>query len=848
MTERLISSSDAHDIDGPGGSRFLSCGGLVLWAVLILAPLAILFACSIRPAGADYIDSARMLSLTFKTFGLAAIIALSAVVLGYIPGRLLATSTPGGKDIVLLLLLLTLVLPRYMLYYAWSLLLDPTTQLGRFLAVDISVARFVASFTTTTVLVMWYWPVAALLIAQGWKNIDSEVWDSSCLEAGAWMRFKNITLPLLARPMLLAFGVCFVLSMSEFTTFHLAGVETVGTELGVLYELSGSEGVLARAAWPISIVAVAAAIILSMACKKWTSPEIRISSVESRSQKGGWSILAVLTVFSLIAPVVLLVVHLRTIKPFTQFIKLHLDELCISFLIAACAAILSHLIAYGALALRRRRISVIINATIFLAMFLPASVIAISLLKMFGSIDHFAGLLYEKYVSDGYVDRLQQSWFIVSAGHACRFSGVALVILLLTKGSHRRHLSEMAALDGASRFKTWLYVHLPCTWQLLAGSFLLIVMFSVTEISATMVLLPAGLANFAQRLLNQMHYARDQQVIASCLILIASFGLLAFIAALLFRGIRLRRFGMLALCVFFVCTLGISGCYPNGRVSTAPDVDDSFGRTGRGAGEFVYPRAIDIAADQTVAVIDKTGRLQRFTPKGECKQVINMPQIDKGKPIGLSFAPNGNLYVADTHYHRVLVYSDAGEIVSEFGEYGKDDGCFIYPTDVAFSGDGRIFVGEYGGNDRISVFDKDGKFLSSFGSFGCDEGQLSRPASLCSDISKKILYVADACNHRIAVYDFDGNLKKYIGSPGTGIGQLRYPYDLTILKNGDIAVCEYGNNRIQLFDPEGNSVGMYGSAGRELGQLAYPWAVAADKDDRIFIVDAGNNRVQVWEL
>ena len=99
---------------------------------------------------------------------------------------------------------------------------------------------------------MWYWPVAALLIAQGWKNIDSEVWDSSRLEAGSWMRFKNITLPLLARPMLLAFGVCFVLSMSEFTTFHLAGVETVGTELGVLYELSGSEGVLARAAWPIS--------------------------------------------------------------------------------------------------------------------------------------------------------------------------------------------------------------------------------------------------------------------------------------------------------------------------------------------------------------------------------------------------------------------------------------------------------------------------------------------------------------------------------------------------------------------------------------------------------------------
>jgi DNA-binding beta-propeller fold protein YncE len=312
------------------------------------------------------------------------------------------------------------------------------------------------------------------------------------------------------------------------------------------------------------------------------------------------------------------------------------------------------------------------------------------------------------------------------------------------------------------------------------------------------------------------------------------YGLLAF-----YR----RACALALLLAFCVC-----GCDPQDGSLITPDVDISFGGTGYGEGEFVYPRALDISDSQTVAVVDKSGRLQWFTSDGKFKQVVNMPAIEKGKPIGLSFAPDGNLYVADTHYHRVLVYSDAGEIVNQFGEYGDKEGCFIYPTDVAFSGDGRIFVGEYGGNDRISVFDKDGKFLSAFGSFGSEEGQLSRPAALCSDIENKLLYIADACNHRIAVYDFDGNLKKYIGSPGTGAGELRYPYDLTILKNGDIVVCEYGNNRVQLFDPEGNSVGMYGTAGRELGELAYPWAVASDKDDRIFIVDAGNNRVQVWEL
>lgn len=527
MTERFFSSSDTHDLHRPGSNIFLSGGALFVWAGLILAPLVVLFVCSVKPVkpvDTEYIDSSRMLLLTFKTFGLASIIGLSAVVLGYIPGRLLATSTPKAKGIIFLLLLLTLVLPRYMLYYAWSLLLDPTTQLGRFLGNDISVARFVFSFTSSAVLVMWYWPVAALLIAQGWKNIDSDVWDSARLEVGVWGRFTNVTLPLLARPMLLAFGVCFVLSMSEFTTFHLAVVNTIGTELGVLYDLSGSEGVLARAAWPVSITAVIAAVILSMASRKWVSPEIKTSGVEFASQKRHWPVFIALIIFSLVAPVLLLITHVRDLKPFGRFMALHFDGLGVSFKIAACAAILSHIIAYGALAVRGRRVSVIVNATIFLAMFLPASLIAVSIVKMFGGSELTAGL--------------RQEWFIVSIGHACRFSGVALIILLLTCGSHQRHLSEMAALDGVSRFKTWLYVHLPCTWRLLTGSFLLIVMFSVTEVSATMILLPAGFTNFAQRLLNQMHYARDQQVIASCLILTSSFVLLGGVAALLFKGVR----------------------------------------------------------------------------------------------------------------------------------------------------------------------------------------------------------------------------------------------------------------------------------------------------------------------
>ncbi len=105
-----------------------------------------------------------------------------------------------------------------------------------------------------------------------------------------------------------------------------------------------------------------------------------------------------------------------------------------------------------------------------------------------------------------------------------------------------------------------------------------------------------------------------------------------------------------------------------------------------------------------------------------------------------------------------------------------------------------------------------------------------------------------ACNHRIALYELDGTPRTYWGSVGQGPGQMRYPYDMVLMDNGDVLVCEFGNNRLQRFNAQGESLGIYGRAGRNLGQLAYPWGVTVDARDRAYVVDAGNNRIQVWKL
>lgn len=813
---------------------------LVLWAVVIFLPLAVFLMQAVLPAEDSDIGG-RILPAAARSVVLATMIAVAAVILGWAPGRLLGTCS-RARELLLLLLLMPLVLPRYVLYYAWMLLLSPTTDLGAYLSARPEVARAVASLSSCAVLVMWYWPLASLLIAQGWRSVDRQIWDSASLDTGPVQIFRKITLPVLAGPLLLAFGVCFVLGLSEFATFHLAGVQTIGTELAVLYEETGSEASLARAAWPVAAVALVLAVALGKGARSWGPAAAPITTAAPEARKWHWLILLLLLGVTLVAPTAILIGNMSDTQALRQFFKLHPDDLTWSLGIAAVAAVVAYFIAFGAMSLERNckrgkgrvygLLSFFLCTTIFLAMFIPASVLAVSLLKMLAVCKAPMAV--------------RQGWYIVSAGQAGRFAGVALILLLLTRSGHDRTLSEMASLDGASGFKAWLYVHLPHTWPLFAGTFLLIVMLSVTELSATMVLLPAGLPNFAQRLLNQMHYARDQQVIASCIVLICLFLVLAAFVVVLLRIVRTR---LLTLSVIFVsCAMPLAGCDGKSGPPNETMILSSFGETGRGQGQFIYPRAIDITEDGTLFIVDKTGRIQKFGPKGEFLNTIQMPLIETGKPTGLSVGPNGNLYVADTHYHRVVVFSPQGEIIQEFGKFGEEDGCFIYPTDVTFADDGRIFVSEYGGNDRVSAFTGQGDFLFCFGSPGGGPGQFGRPSALCVDESRKRLYVADACNHRIAIYNLDGELVEYVGSPGREPGRLRYPYDLALLADGAIVVCEYGNNRVQLFDPEGRSLAVYGKPGRRLGELAYPWGVAVDARRRAFIVDSGNMRIQVWQL
>lgn len=291
-------------------------------------------------------------------------------------------------------------------------------------------------------------------------------------------------------------------------------------------------------------------------------------------------------------------------------------------------------------------------------------------------------------------------------------------------------------------------------------------------------------------------------------------------------------------CVLF----GVLGCSRDGGGSG--DVIGLFGQLGLGPGCFSYPRAITYDPAGSVLVVDKSGRIQRFNAEGEWLASWQVPETAFGKPVGLTVHPDGRVLVADTHYHRVLIYDREGHLAGSFGTAGLSDGQFQLTTDVAVDADGFLYVSEYFENDRITKWSPDLQFVQAIGAGPIAGAELSRPTGLVID-DEQTLWVADACNHRLVRFSRTGEFLRTFGRMGRGPGELRYPYDISLSPEGTLLVCEYGGDRLQWFDKNGRSLGTWGRSGRKPGELSGPWGAVYGPHGRIYVVDSMNSRIQI---
>lgn len=157
----------------------------------------------------------------------------------------------------------------------------------------------------------------------------------------------------------------------------------------------------------------------------------------------------------------------------------------------------------------------------------------------------------------------------------------------------------------------------------------------------------------------------------------------------------------------------------------------------------------------------------KFSPDGE----VLMRLGEKGnpgqsrtqflRPSDMLVAPDGSIFVVDGHHadgnNRVVKFDDEGNYLLEWGGTGTADGEFRDPHALAMDSQGRLFVGDRA-NSRLQIFTQDGEHLETWHQFG-------RPSGLFID-ENDVLYSADSESNTARNAGWRRGI--YIGSARTG--------------------------------------------------------------------------------
>ena len=176
------------------------------------------------------------------------------------------------------------------------------------------------------------------------------------------------------------------------------------------------------------------------------------------------------------------------------------------------------------------------------------------------------------------------------------------------------------------------------------------------------------------------------------------------------------------------------------------------GRLKRPTGLARDPRNGDLYVADTYAhdikVFDAAGGLSRVLGRrGEGAGEFNFPTH-------LTWV-KGELYVTDTLNSRVQVYSTATQSWShKLGARGLFLGDLVRPKGVSVDGEGNVYVVE-SYYDSLLVFSPRGEFLMPIGGTGTTTGRFYLPAGVWVDARNRV-HVADMFNGRVVLFQFLG--------------------------------------------------------------------------------------------
>lgn len=461
----------------------------------------------------DFVWQVRLHASSLALIFSASVIALLlAVLAAYAFARL-------GRAAIAWVAAAVLVVPPMVYGYLWYLTVGHNAQLpGLPSPMNLGMANALFVALAAWSIGLWMWPIPALVLAAGWQWTGRPAWLLARLDASDGRAFARAALPAMAPYVVASMAICLLLAAQEYAVPALFSVQVWQTQWLALAQAGVPLGQLAIAALPGAGILLACLVVFG---RFWQTVEsqgqvdlgIALTSGRARLCAG----LA-------LAGLLILTVGLPTVGAVLTMPKgLHFEpgrfapELADTPTLMALVATVATAAALGTQGRGGRWV---------VGLAAVAWTLPLGLLSEAAHEAQIAGLAsLPEALRRARLDwgRIYNAidllvWVSVVAG---RMLPVAWLLMALVRRSLPPVLAEQATVDGASRSQILWWLLLPILAPAAAASWLICALLAATETAAATMLRPPGFDALAIGLLNQMHYGRDADVVAMCILLIA---------------------------------------------------------------------------------------------------------------------------------------------------------------------------------------------------------------------------------------------------------------------------------------------------------------------------------------
>ena len=660
--------------------------------------------------------------------GLTTLLAAS---FGLVAALWLAGLKGRWRSCFLAIAVMALALPPFLVTNCWLHFLGYAGAWRSWLPLNI-----VSLGGTIWILSLLTWPITLLMVLSAWQSLEPSQLESDVAVSGWWL-IRGLLWPLGRTALAQAAVLTFVLAMNNFAVPAILQVKVFPAEMWVRFNTTFDTIGALQLSWPLVVAPLLLLLWFARRGFPWPRTEGAVSARLFRQQLdprwfwfcGACTILLCLLAVGL--PVFQLVSVKRTWTELPGALAAGQSAVWNSFFLAAVAAtavILSALFA-GILRTSRLpsrhgfRVSDLCRWLAWLPFLLPGVLLGIGLIVVFNR--PWFTLIYE-------------SAGIVILAFVIRYLALAWNSLAHALETVDRDLTDVASLDGATRWQMLRHVQWPQIAPRAAAGWYIIFLLCLWDVESMILVVPPGGETLALRVFNLLHYGHNAQVNALCLTLLALAvtPLIVWNAWCLVRGACAaprRHATRNMLSVACGVTLALTGCTPSAPSSRAPLHSRLFrsvqciGSRGVGVGQLNKPRSVAVDAQDNLYVTDMTGRVQKFSSNGVFLLSWQMPLTDLGKPKGMCRDRDGNILVLEPHYQRVNVFSPEGKLLAQWGKRGTNAGEFTLPRAVAVTSRGEVLVSEYSVLDRVQRFDARGeKPLACIGHSGNGLGEFNR--------------------------------------------------------------------------------------------------------------------------